>query len=344
MKTHPSLNAARGLFLAASMSSLAPAAAAASALAANDVEDVAGEDAEDSEANEEDQFAASSQPALPARSATSGWRIDPGLQLRARAITAEASVRAEDEAIDGTAFAFIAIPTLSVINDDTTVTLRNITTRLEFQDEGRTDRWQNTARLTGAYNLAPSTTIAVFAERSDNTLLAEFGSTDEWELGARIEQRLDAANRVRLGASWRERTYDDSTNSRGSGLRVDGEYRYRFARNQYAFVRARYDSIASDNVRRELDRWLVEASYQHPLAPDLRVRSEFSYQRLDFTGRTLAGGGVRQDDLLWPELTLIYSPGAWTIAAEARYVVRNSTDTDFDRSGYRFELEISHAF
>ena len=115
--------------------------------------------------------------------------------------------------------------------------------------------------------------------------------------------------------------------------------------NHYAFLRGRYDEINSDdNARRNLSRWLAEASYQRPIAKDLRLRGELSYQRLDFSGRALETGGVRQDDLFWPELTLIWSPGPWRVAAEGRYIVRNSTDPAFDRSGYRFELEASYAF
>lgn len=276
--------------------------------------------------------------------AGSGWRIDPALRITARGITARSTAPGEDEVIDGNALAAVITPSLVLAKDDVTVTLRNATTRLEFEDPARTDRWQNAARLGIAYDLADATRIAAFGERSDNILAVEFTSTDEWEFGGEITHSLDAASRVALGASWRERSYDDLTGSSGNGIRIDGEYRYRFGANHYAFLRGRYDEINSANDRRELERWLAEASYQRPIADDLRVRGELSYQRLNFTGRELAAGGVRQDQLFWPEATLIWSPGPWRLAAEARYIFRDSTDPDFDRSGYRFELEISHAF
>lgn len=274
----------------------------------------------------------------------SGWRLEPGLKLTVRGISARSTAQGEDEVIDGTALALIATPTLVLGNDDVEVTFRNTVTRLEFEDEGRDDRWQNAARLSASVGLSAATRITVFGERSDNALAAEFTSTDEWEIGGEIQQHLDEANRVQLGASWRERSYDDAAGSSGSGIRIDGEYRYRFGANHYAFLRGRYDEINSDEARRNLTRLLAEASYQRPLSRDLRVRGELTYQRLDFSGRSLADGGVRQDDLFWPELTLIWSPGPWRLAAEARYVVRNSTDPVFDRSGYRFELEASYAF
>ncbi len=274
----------------------------------------------------------------------SDWRIDPGLRLTARGITARSTAPGEDEVIDGNAIAAVITPSLVLTREDVTVTLRNATTRLEFEDAGRTDRWQNTARIGIAWDLSQATRLAAFGERSDNILAAEFTSTDEWEFGGEITHSLDAANRVALAASWRERSYDDATGSRGDGIRIDGEYRYRFGPNHYAFLRGRYDAINSPEARRNLSRWLAEASYQRPVAQDLRLRGELSYQRLDFGGRPVAGGGVRQDDLFWPELTLIWSPGPWRIAGEARYILRNSTDPSFDRSGYRFEVEVSHAF
>jgi hypothetical protein len=279
-----------------------------------------------------------------AATTASGWQIDPGLRLTVRAISTEASVQADDEIIEGDAFAFVVVPSLTLTNEDTRVTFRNAATRIEYRDETRADRWQNTARLGVRFGLGDGTSATLFGERSDNLFAAEFASAEEWEAGGELEHEFDAANRVQLGASWRERSYDDIERSNGDGLRVDAEYRYRFAANHYAFVRARYDRIGSDNQRRNLTRWRAEASYQNPIARDLRARGGLSYQRLDFFGRPLASGGVRQDDLFEPELALIYSPGSWRIAAEARYIVRKSTDPEFDRSGYRIELEVSHAF
>lgn len=323
--------------------SFRPAALAALALTASTLSLASAAQAEAADQPETASDSLEEDEAETANDA-SGWKLEPGLRVTARGIAARSTAPAEDEVIDGNAFALIAAPSAVLSNDDVTVTLRNTVTRLEFEDPARDDRWQNAARLSARYDLSDATAITAFGERSDNALAAEFTSTDEWEFGGEIEHSFDRANRVALGASWRERSYDDSDNSTGSGIRVDGEYRYRLGANHYAFLRGRYDTINSATDRRNLDRWLAEASYQRPLAKDLRLRGELSYQRLDFSGRTLATGGVRQDDLFWPELTLIWSPGPWRLAAEGRYIVRNSTDPAFDRSGYRVELEASYAF
>ena len=326
------------LSLRSGLAGWALTASAATFASAAQAEDAAADQPDTATDNiEEDEPAA-------AASTAAGWRLEPALRVSARGISARSTAPGEDEVIDGNALAAVITPSLVLTNDDVAITFRNATTRLEFEDAGRTDRWQNSARLSARFNLSDATALTGFGERSDNILAAEFTSTDEWELGGEIEHSFDRANRVALGASWRERSYDDAAGSSGSGMRVDGEYRYRFGANHYAFLRGRYDEINSDEARRNLSRWLAEASYQRPIAQDLRLRGELSYQKLDFSGRALTTGGTRQDDLFWPELTVIWSAGPWRIAAEGRYIVRNSTDPAFDRSGYRFELEISHAF
>lgn len=322
----------RALALGAAACSLSPVAAATGAAS-----DAQPEQASDDDAAEDD--------VRPRSKAASSWQLDPGLRVTARGIAARSTAPAEDEVIDGNALAVLITPSLVLTKQDVTVTLRNSTTRLEFEDPARSDRWQNMARAAIRYDLSQATGITAYGERSDNMLAAEFASADETKFGAEIEHSFDAANRIQLGASWRERDYDDATRSSARGPRFDGEYRYRFGANHYAFLRGRHDRLTSpDNTQRNLARWVAEASYQRPIAKDLRLRSELSFERLEFSGRVVPGSGARRDDLFWPELTLIWSPGAWRIAGEARYVVRSSNDPAFDRSGYRFELEVSHAF
>jgi hypothetical protein len=290
---------------------------------------------------------ASEEEAREARRAAGkggGWRLEPGLRVTARGIAARSTAPGEDEIIDGNALAVLVAPSLVLTKDDVAVTFRNITTRLEFEDPDRLDRWQNLAQLGVRFDLSDSTAITAFGERADNILAAEFTSTDEWEFGGEIEHSFDRRNRVLASASWRERSYDDETGSTGSGIRVNGEYRYRFRPNTYAFLRGRHDVVNSANDRRNLERWLFEASYQQPIARDLRLRTELTYERLGFGGRILPGGSARQDDLFWPELTLTWTPGPWRLQAEGRYIFRSSNDPAFDRSGYRFEVEVSHAF
>ena len=273
-----------------------------------------------------------------------GSRITPGLQLATRLIAAEAQVGVEDETIDRDAIAFLAVPSLSWTDGAAEIGFRNTLTRIEYLDEARSDRWQNLARLSGRLDITDRTGVTLFGERSDNLFVAEFTSADEWEAGAEIEHHIDKANRLQLGASWRERRYDDAGRTSGSGVRIDGEYRYRFAANHYAYLRARHERIGSADARRDLSRWIAEASYQRPIARDWRAGADLGFQRLEFTGRQIASGGMRTDDIVTPQVNMTYSPGAWRIAARARYAFRNSSDPAFDRSGYRLELEVRYAF
>lgn len=177
-----------------------------------------GQDSSGSTINDERDDAA-------AANAGSGWSLDPGLRLTARGITARSTAPAEDEVVDGNAIAVVITPSLVLAKDDVTVTLRTATTRLEFEDTARTDRWQNAAQAAISYDLSDATRLTAFGERSDNILAAEFTSTDEWEFGGEVMHSLDDANRVTLGASWRERSYDDATGSSGDGIRAAGEHR-----------------------------------------------------------------------------------------------------------------------
>jgi hypothetical protein len=271
-------------------------------------------------------------------------RVDASLRLTARAILTEARVGTEEETVDGDALALVAAPALTWSDGGTSIAFRDNLTRIEYLDEARADRWQNVARLSGEVALGRRTTLSLFGERSDNLFTAEFTSADEWEAGGELVHSIDAAHRIALGASWRERRYDDASRSRGRGVRIEGEYRYRFAPNHYAYARLRHERIASAEARREITRWLAEASYLWPIARHLRAGAEIGYQRLDFPGRQLGSGRNRRDDIVTPQLSLTYSPCAWRIAARARYALRQSTDPAFDRSGYRFEVEVSHAF
>jgi hypothetical protein len=273
-----------------------------------------------------------------------GWAFDADLDVGVRGILAQSAVRAEDDEVSGDALAFRITPTFELSKGDFTLTFRNAATRLEYDAPDRIDRWQNSARLTAKAELGERTAISAFAERSDNMLATEFTKADEWEFGGEFEHSFNRANRIRLGGSWRERDYDDTLGATGSGPRIDGEYRYRFGASHYGYLRARYEKISSASARRDFERWSLSASYQRPIAEDLRIRPEIRYQLVDFPGRLLPTGGFREDKVLTPELALIYSPGAWTFSAEGRYIIRSSTDLEFDGSGFRFAVEIGYRF
>jgi hypothetical protein len=286
--------------------------------------------------------AAPSQANTPSAPVADG--IDTALVVTGRLMLAETDGRVDDDIVDGSLVALRIAPSIKLKRGDALITLSNAATRVEYFSEGRTDRWQNIARLEAAYRPNAATMLHLSGERSDNILTAEAPLADEWEAGAGIEQSIGAASRVSLDARWRERRYDDVDQSRGHGPRFDAEYRYRFAANHYAFVRGRFESIESATDRRDVKRWTVAASYQRPLVRDLSLRPSLTWSDTEFSGRPVIGGGFRRDRVLSPELSLLYSPGRWRFSADARYIARQSTDPQFDRAGTRFALEVSHVF
>lgn len=284
-------------------------------------------------------------PAAAFAQNNSGLSLEPGLDLSSRVVFAESAIRDDDDGtIDGDAVAIRVSPSLDLSKEDVTVTFRNSTTRIEYFADERTDRWQNVARLGAEFAVSENASFLAFGERGDNIFTAESASADEWEMGGRFELELDQANRVRLGGSWRERSYDDAARSSGQGPQLDAEYRYRIEANHFVTLRGRYEEIDSANPLREMSRWSLFASYQRQLTRDLRIRPEIAYRDLDFPGRILAADGYRRDNVLTPEVTLLYLPGSWQFSAEARYIIRSSSDPEFDRSGYRLALEVSHEF
>lgn len=93
-----------------------------------------------------------------------------------------------------------------------------------------------------------------------------------------------------------------------------------------------------------MDRWLLSASYQRPLAKDLRIRPQLTYRELDFPGRIVPGGASREDSILIPELTLLYSPSDWLFSGELRYNIRSSNDPNREEDGFRISVNANRKF
>ncbi|RDC60141.1 hypothetical protein HME9302_01340 [Alteripontixanthobacter maritimus] len=273
-----------------------------------------------------------------------GWTLDAELDAGVRVTAAENAVRDDDDTVDDDAISFSLSPQVTATNGPVEVALRHRVRRIEYFDDDREDLWRNLLGAEVTYTTDPMGAVSVFAERGWNVSTAEFPRADQWEAGAEIERRFGAAHRVRVGGSWRERSYDDLAGSEGSGPRLDAQYRYRFAANHYLYVAGRVEEIDSDAERREMNRWLLSASYQRPLARDLRIRPQLTYRELDFPGRIVPDGASREDTILIPEVTLLYSPGDWLFSGELRYNIRSSNDPERGEDGFRISVNASHEF
>lgn len=272
------------------------------------------------------------------------WTLDTSLDVAVRAVTANLDLRDDDSAINGDAVAVLVAPSITATNGPLSLRLRNSTYRIEYLEDDFTDRWRVVTGVDVGYVTDADGSVGAFLEYGDNLATAEWPRTDQWRYGAELERRFGTEHRVRLQGSWRDRSYDDLADSEGSGPEIDGEYRYRFAANHYLYLRGSLEDIESDSARRNFDRQGASIAYQRPLARDFRIRPQVSYRHTDFTGRTLPDGGFRSDDIVIPELTLLYSPGDWLFSLEGRYLLRDSTDLEFDRNGYRIALEARYEF
>lgn len=281
---------------------------------------------------------------LSASAQDEGWTLDPALDVALRAVTANLDLRDDDAPINGDAVAVLVSPSVTATNGPLTLRLRNSTYRIEYLEDDFSDRWRVVTGAEIAYATDLDGSVGAFLEYGDNLATAEFPRTDQWQYGAEVERRFGTEHRLRLQGSWRDRSYADLAESEGSGPEVSGEYRYRFAANHYLYVRGSLEDIDSDTARREFDRQAASVAYQRPLARDFRIRPQLSYRHTDFTGRVLPEGGFRSDDVLIPEMTLLYSPGDWLFSLEGRYLLRQSTDPEFDRNGYRIALEARYEF
>ena len=272
------------------------------------------------------------------------WVVDPELDIALRAVTANFDLRDDDSAINGDAVAVLVAPSVTATKGPLSVRARNSTYRIEYFEDDFSDRWRIVTGLDVGYATDSDGDIGASVEYGDNLATAESPRTDQWRFGADVERRFGDEHRLRFAGYWRERSYDDLARSEGQGPELDGEYRYRFGPNHYLYVRGSLEEIDSDTARRRFDRQIASIAYQRPIARDLRIRPQVGYRHTDFTGRLLPDGDFRSDDIVTPELTLLYSPGDWLFSLEGRYLLRDSTDPEFDRNGYRVMLEARYEF
>ena len=268
--------------------------------------------------------------------------IEPALDLSARVSIVDAPILDDELIADGDALSLRIAPSLVWAGEGYRVRASSSNRFIHYLDDARADRWRHLHRLEAATTASGDTDVLAYAERGTGLATAEFSDTDQWEAGARLEHRIGTDHRLRLGGGWRWRTYDDLERSSGEGPEVRAEYRYRFAANHYLGAEIVRESIDSDTERRRFDRTIASLSYTRPVARDLRARPQLSYRAIDYPGRPVAplADGVREDRVWLPELTLLYSPGDFTITGEAQYIARSSTDPAYDENGYRLGVEV----
>lgn len=276
----------------------------------------------------------------------SGWSLEPGARVEIGIVSAETATRDEQIVVDGDALTFRAQVGIDFEDDDTRFRLEADRIEVVRLGDGRNDT--NRDRITAQFDqeLNSDWDVQVRGRYYDDLVTAESSDTDELQGSVRVSYEPTRANRFRLRGSWRDRQYDNGTDpeTNGEGPRVDAQYRHRFGRYNYLTFDLRAESIESDDPRRGYARESAKVSYTQPITPDLRVRPAIEVLKTRFDGRFTPDGERREDELIVPEVEMLWWPGRWRVEAEAKYIFSDSNLPTREREGYRLTLTVGYVF
>nr|WP_298931520.1 hypothetical protein [uncultured Erythrobacter sp.] len=274
------------------------------------------------------------------------WTLNPDARIEFSFISAESTTRDEQLVVDGDAFTLRAQVGANFEDDDTRFRIEADRIEVFRLGDGRSDtaRDRFTARV--QQDLSKKWEIEARARHYDDFVTAESGNTDEIQGSVAVTYEPQRKNRFRLRGTWRDRSYDngaaDETN--GEGPRVDAQYRHRFGRYHYLTFDLRAESIESDDPQRGYNRQSARVSYTKPITPDLRIRPALEFLNTEFDGRLTDIGAQRNDQLVVPEVEVLWWPDKWRVEAEAKYIFSNSNEPVREREGYRLSLSVGYVF
>ncbi len=282
----------------------------------------------------------------PAVAQDDGWVLDPTARVEIGAVSAQSATRDEQIIVDGDAFTFRGQIGLNLENDRTRLRLE--ADRIEVVRPGEGRRESNRDRLTAQLDqdIGKDWEIQLRGRVYDDLVTAESSDTDETQASVRVTYQPKRAHRFRLRGTWRDREYDNGSAdaTKGDGPRLDAEYRHRMGRYHYFSLGARTESIKSDDADRGYSRQSARVSYTRPLNRNLRVRPALEFINTEFDGRLTPDGARRKDQLIVPEVELLWWPDKWRVEAEAKYIFSDSNQPTRQREGYRLTLSVGYVF
>ena len=287
-----------------------------------------------------------SMPAPASAQDISGWRVDPDARIELGVVSAESTTRDEQLVVDGDAFTVRAQAGLDIEDEDTRFRIEADRIEVFRLDEGRTDTQRDRFTALVEQEFGDDWEVQLRLRHYDDYVTAESSDTDEYQASVAVTYEPVPEHRVRIRATWRERDYRVGTapETHGDGPRVDVQYRRRFDRYHYLTFDARAEEINSDDPRRGYQRQSAKVSYTRPITRDLRVRPAIEYINTEFDGRLTPLGEQRRDQLVVPELELLWWPDDFRIEAEAKYIFADSNDPLREREGYRLMLSLGYVF
>lgn len=274
------------------------------------------------------------------------WSLEPDARIELGFVSAESTTRDEQLVVDGDAFTARAQVGVDLEDDDTRFRLEADRIEVFRLGEGRSDSARDRFTATFEQELDDDWEIQLRGRIYDDYVTAESGDTDETQVSAAVTFEPQRENRFRVRGTWREREYanGDEPETTGEGPRVDAQYRHRFGRYHYLTFDLRAESITSDDPERGFERQSAKVSYTQPITPDLRVRPAIEYLNTEFDGRLTPDGSMRRDELIVPEVELLWWPDKWRVEAEAKYIFSSSNQPTREREGYRFTLTVGYVF
>ncbi|MBV7265329.1 hypothetical protein [Erythrobacter ani] len=275
-----------------------------------------------------------------------GWVIEPKARVETTAISAQTATRDEQIVVAGDALTFRIQGGADIKDDNTRFRLQADRIEVVRLGEGRSN--SNRDRFTAQFDqeLSDALDIQVRGRYYDDLITVESSDTDELQGSVRVSYQPSRAHRFQLRGSWRDREYANRRGPEtfGEGPRVDAQYRHRLGRYHYITFDLRAESISSDDPRRGHSRESAKVAYTQPITRDLRVRPAIELLKTRFDDRLAPDGEQRADELIAPELEVMWWPGPWRVEGEAKYIFSNSNLPSRDREGYRLTLTVGYVF
>ena len=275
------------------------------------------------------------------------WSLEPTARVEVGLVSAESATRDEQIVVDGDALTVRGQVGLELKDDNTRFRIEADRIEVFRLGEGRSDSARDRLTFQFDQELNEDWDIQFRARMYDDYVTAESADTDETQVSTELTYEPEPAHRFQLRGTWREREYDNGTGgeqTKGDGPRVDAGYRHRMGRYHYINFDLRAESITSDDPERGYERQSVGLSYTRPITSDLRVRPAIEYINTRFDDRLTDQGAQRRDQLVVPEVELLWWPGQWRVEAEAKYIFSNSNIPTREREGYRLTLAGGYVF
>lgn len=286
--------------------------------------------------------------ALPATPALAKDGIDVWAEIGARAVHSDRTVTEGDE-VESSGIGASADAGFEWKGGRTQVQFDLGASVFDYEDETRGTRHSLSASATISQRLSERASIVVSAGHWEDIPTLEAYRTDQDAIRAEVKYE-DKVHRIRLRAQYREREYDLSMPTKGKGMRYDAQYNHRFAAWQWARLEVRAEDIDSADPRRGYQRYMVRASYSHPLDPDKmwRLRPQVEYWDWTYDGRRVLDEAIselRHDSYVQPELGLSYGKADGVQGrARAAYQFRSSNDPRYAKSAPYLEISVGYRF